>query len=100
VWGVHEIDHIIPPVKGGTEEEINLCLACRECNLYKAQNILAIDPLTGEQVALFHPWEQPWNDHFCWEESLTRIAGITPIGRATIALLNMNSVNKVTVRQF
>ena len=77
-----------------------MCLACRECNLYKAKNVRAIDPLTGVQVALFHPVKQTWNDHFCWDDSATRIEGVTSIGRATVALLNMNSVNKVTVRQF
>jgi 5-methylcytosine-specific restriction endonuclease McrA len=32
VMGWLQIDHIIPPIKGGSDAEDNLCLACELCN--------------------------------------------------------------------
>jgi 5-methylcytosine-specific restriction endonuclease McrA len=30
-----EVEHITPKAVGGGEDEVNLCLSCRLCNLYK-----------------------------------------------------------------
>lgn len=30
------LDHIVPRALGGTDRKYNLCLACRDCNLAKA----------------------------------------------------------------
>jgi len=34
-----EIEHLIPKSKEGTNDELNLWLACRSCNLYKGVHI-------------------------------------------------------------
>ena len=41
-----------------------------------------------EIVRLFNPRRDEWSAHFRWEGAT--IVGITPIGRATIAVLNIN----------
>jgi 5-methylcytosine-specific restriction endonuclease McrA len=43
VLGPLEIDHIVPKARGGTDDEENLCLACRMCNSYKGTQTRA-DP--------------------------------------------------------
>ncbi|PZO16897.1 MAG: hypothetical protein DCF25_11930 [Leptolyngbya foveolarum] len=61
-----EIEHIIPLIKGGTNNESNLWLACPLCNGHKSSKIKAADPKTGKSVPLFNPRTQIWADHFCW----------------------------------
>ena len=39
-------------------------------------------------TALFHPRQQSWTVHFRWNGPL--LIGLTPTGRATVALLNIN----------
>jgi hypothetical protein len=55
-----------------------------------------IDPDSGNLVPLFNPRTDSWNAHFTLDE-LT-IAGLTDIGRATAALLNMNDPERIQVR--
>ena len=57
------------------------------------------DPLTGERVPLFHPRRQQWREHFCWSEDGSEIIGLTPMGRATVAALNMNHLAIVEARR-
>jgi hypothetical protein len=94
-----EIEHIVPRSAGGQSVFENLCLACPSCNRYKANRQKVIDPLRGEEVLLFHPQDQSWNEHFAWDENATEIIGITAIGRATIFALKMNRSQLVAVRQ-
>lgn len=85
-----EIEHIIPLAKGGVNDESNLWLACPLCNRYKGNRITGIDPQSGEAVALFHPRLQNWFEHFRWSSDGLRIEGLTPVGRATVALLHLD----------
>ncbi|MEM7129889.1 MAG: HNH endonuclease [Chloroflexota bacterium] len=94
-----EIEHIIPQSKGGSDAEDNLWLACRSCNLYKSNQIDAVDPLTGKRYLLFNPREQVWWHHFQWSNEGTMIVGLTPCGRASVIALNMNNLVAVTVRR-
>jgi len=57
-----EIEHIVPISKGGVDDEENLWLACRSCNLFKSDQTLARDPLTGRRVRLFNPRKQRWKE--------------------------------------
>jgi hypothetical protein len=82
------IDHIIPVAAGGTTTADNLALACVSCSLRKGARELAIDPLTGVEVSLFHPRRENWSEHFQWEE--VRLIGLSATGRATIAALELN----------
>jgi hypothetical protein len=92
------IDHVFPRSLGGEDDETNLAAACYRCNLLKNAKTQETDPETGEQVLLFHPRTQRWNDHFSWIEGGRRIAGITAIGRATVIALRLNNDNLVTAR--
>lgn len=85
------IDHCIPTAKGGETIFSNCCRACRRCNEAKRDQIRVIDPLSGVAVALYHPRQQRWSDHFSWDQEGIRLLGLTPVGRATIAALDMNN---------
>jgi hypothetical protein len=93
------IDHIAPQARGDETVFENLCFACRRCNEFKGSSTSAQDPLTGEQVSLFHPRRQVWADHFQWDDAGARIVGLTAIGRATVVALNMNNSVIVDARR-
>ena len=90
------VEHILPRAKGGTDELANLTLACPSCNLRKANRITAIDPTSGASVPLFHPGRDRWLEHFRFNQS--RIEGLTPIGRATVAALDFNHPRRQRIR--
>jgi len=96
---IFEIEHIQPRSAGGETVLENLALACPTCNRYKASNSSANDPLTGQEVALFHPQQDVWSTHFVWTDDGAEINGLTPQGRATIALLRINRPQAVRVRR-
>ena len=93
-----ELDHLIPESRGGPTEEENLWLACPGCNGFKSDRVFALDPLSGESVRLFDPRHQQWQEHFRWVEDGARIAGITPVGRATVIVLQLNRTVLVMAR--
>jgi 5-methylcytosine-specific restriction endonuclease McrA len=41
-----EVEHILSTSRGSTDEEANLCLACRACNVWKGDRIVAFDELS------------------------------------------------------
>ncbi len=94
-----EVDHITPESVGGATNLDNLCLSCVGCNGFKLAFQSAVDPETGEEASLFNPRSQPWTEHFAWSEDGTRIVGLTPAGRATIARLRMNRERVVEARR-
>jgi hypothetical protein len=96
---IFEIEHIMPLVAGGDTVVDNLCLACPTCNRYKATQLTAVDPQTGDSAPLFHPQQQVWTDHFSWNDSHTELVGLTTSGRATIETLRMNRPQLVRVRR-
>lgn len=85
------IEHIIPLASGGETIEDNLWLACPLCNGHKATKRNNPDPDTQETVPLFNPRYQMWSEHFRWDADGIKIIGITSIGRATIAALDLNN---------
>lgn len=99
VLSVLEIDHIIPVGAGGIDDEENLWLACRACNMAKGMQAEAVDPTTGRSVALFDPRRQRWTHHFRWVDSGLEIIGLTPTGRATVVALGLNNDIARTVRR-
>ena len=94
-----EVEHIVPTGRGGADTESNWALSCRACNLHKSDHQEGIDPLTGASAPLFHPRLDRWDEHFSVEESTGALLGLTPIGRATIARLQMNRSSQVTARR-
>jgi hypothetical protein len=83
------VDHVLPRCKGGATAVSNLALVCSHCNLRKADKTSASDPVTQEEVPLFHPLSQAWHEHFVLRPDGT-CHGLTPIGRATVQALHMN----------
>lgn len=84
------IDHIVPSALGGSDELENLWMACRPCNELKRIQTQAENPETGETAPLFNPRMQNWHEHFQWDKEGTRVIGLTPTGRATVAALQLN----------
>lgn len=93
------IDHIKPLAKGGTNDEVNLWLLCETCNGAKSDKTEDFDELTQITVPLFNPRTQIWDEHFEWSNDYTKIIGKTPIGRVTVAELNLNKQRLVAVRR-
>jgi HNH endonuclease len=97
------IEHILAKQHGGPTQLDNLALACWQCNLKKGTNLTSIDPETGELTRLFHPRTDKWADHFAFrllQSSVDRVQvmGLTPIGRATVRLLDMNEELRQVLR--
>jgi len=95
-----EVEHVIPTSRGGTDDDANVCLACRACNLRKGDRVVAADIITGQEWPLFNPREQRWDDHFRVDLESGAIEGTTPTGRATVACLGLNHPLQLTARQF
>ncbi|MGB5600084.1 MAG: HNH endonuclease signature motif containing protein [Thiothrix litoralis] len=92
------IEHLLPRARGGGDEEGNLWLSCRLCNEAKGILTEAIDPETGEIASLFNPRLQRWAEHFIWADDGTNVVGLTPTGRATVAVLSLNTEFRVRTR--
>jgi hypothetical protein len=92
-----QIEHIRAKQHGGRFRENNLALACPRCNAYKGPNLTAIDPQSDELAVIFNPRIDQWADHFALVG--IEIVGLTPTGRATAALLHMNDVERLEMRE-
>ncbi len=95
LWPFH-LDHVVAAQHAGTDDPANLAWACQRCNLCKGTNLSAIDPDSAQVVRLFDPRSDRWEEHFGMEKD--RIAGLTPVGRATTWLLQMNSAARMELR--
>jgi hypothetical protein len=91
------VDHIIARQHGGKDEADNLALCCPACNLKKGPNLAGIDPKDGSITPLFHPRRENWNEHFRLNGAM--VVGISASGRATIAVLDLNAEQRVSLRQ-
>jgi hypothetical protein len=92
-----QIDHIIAEKHHGATTADNLALSCFQCNVHKGSNIAGIDPLTGEVTPLFHPRRQTWSEHFEWVGP--ELIGRSPMGRATIDVLQINLPDRMAHRR-
>ena len=93
----HEIDHIIAEKHGGETNAENLALTCWRCNRYKGSDLGSFDPETGNFSFLFNPRKQEWKLHFKFSEVM--IVGLTPEGRTTVKLLQMNKEERLAERK-
>ena len=91
------IDHVVPRTAGGPTTADNLALACVSCSLRKWAKQTATDPDTGEEVRLFNPRTQSWDEYFRWDG--VRVVPLTPTGRATVTALAMNRPLIIAIRQ-
>ena len=92
-----QADHVVAEKHGGATELGNLCWACFRCNSHKGPNLAGLDERTGEMARLFNPRADVWTEHFRW--SGPKLAGKTPVGRATIQVLCINRMDTVLLRR-
>lgn len=92
-----QIEHILAHQHRGDDDFDNLALACVRCNLHKGPNVAGYDPLTNALVPLFHPRRNTWREHFAWAGAT--VNRMTPVGRTTVAILNMNAPQRVSLRE-
>ena len=92
------IEHIIAKQHVGEthDDPSGLAYACDRCNAFKGPNLSTIDPQTDGRVDLFNPRTDEWSEHFAISAGM--VVGLTPIGRATARLLNMNDLRRVELR--
>jgi hypothetical protein len=93
------VEHIEPRSRSGLTTSENLAYSCQGCNNHKYNKAKAPDPVSGEQVPLFHPRRHRWREHFAWSEDGTEVLGLTPTGRATVVALQLNREGLVNLRR-
>lgn len=94
-----ESEHIQPLAEGGSTTLDNLAWACGGCNRCKGARMAAVDPDSGQVVALYNPRQQRWSDHFAWDSTYSLVVGLTAVGRATVAALRLNRQGVVNLRR-
>lgn len=91
------IEHVVASQHLQDDDPSNLALACDRCNLHKGTNLVTIDHETNDQVQLFNPRTDSWDEHFSLVSA--EIVGTSPTGRATARLLQMNSERRLLLRK-
>jgi hypothetical protein len=91
------MEHIVPSARGGPKELANLAWSCPTCNLRKSDHEEGLDPLSAQKIALFNPRHDQWQTHFQWIGYL--VEGLTPTGRATVTLLDLNHSKRIFIRK-
>jgi hypothetical protein len=91
------VEHVVARKHGGPDAESNLAWSCNHCNLSKSSNLTGIDSRTRKIVRLFHPRRHQWGRHFRWDGAI--LVGRTPVGRAPVAVLQINHPDRVALRQ-
>jgi hypothetical protein len=92
-----QLGHIIPEQDRGPTVLRNVAWSCLRCNKRKGPNLSGMDPQTSRMVRLFNPRDDVWRDHFTWHGP--RLIGLTPIGRATVAVLQCNHPDAMLARE-
>jgi hypothetical protein len=87
--------NISPLSQQGTNDESNLALACRSCNLRKGTRISDIDNDSNSEVQFFHPRQNLWGEHFQIDTEAGMVMEITAVGKVTVENLKMNSAAQV-----
>jgi hypothetical protein len=60
----------------------------------------SLDILSNQSVPLFNPRTQRWSEHFRWSASdAVILEPLTATGRATVALLELNSQQHLGIRR-
>ncbi|MBK9335673.1 MAG: HNH endonuclease [Lewinellaceae bacterium] len=95
---VFHVDHVRSIKHGGTSMPDNLAYSCPHCNQNKGSNVATFLDEEGEEtVRVFNPRRDNWASHF--EQETGMILPITPIGKATIGLLEMNAPDRLIFRR-
>ena len=92
------IEHIISMKHGGKSIETNLAYSCQICNLNKGSDIATILENLTEPIRFFNPRIETWQTHFELDIS-GFIISLTPIGEATIKILELNQAESIIERK-
>ena len=92
-----EIDHIISIRHGGKTVLLNLAFSCSTCNRMKAADIGTYLDDTLKFTPLYNPRTDIWESHF--EIVSGAILPLTPVGEATVKLLDLNNPDRIILRQ-
>jgi len=87
------VEHIVAQQHQPNDTLSNLALACDQCNLHKGTKLVTIEQESGQQVRLFNPRTDVWDENFSLVGA--EIVGLTAIGRGTARLLQMNSERRL-----
>lgn len=96
-FAAHEVDHIVAQKHGGLTQADNLALSCSLCNKHKGSDLASVDPQTGAITPLYHPRQEQWSEHF--RLTGAELTPLTPAGRVTVQLLQLNRDDRVQERQ-
>jgi hypothetical protein len=94
-----EVEHVAPWPAGGSDDDANLALACRSCNLYKSVHVSVTDDVTGKEARLFDPRREAWSDHFEADAVTGEIVPRTASGRVTVTVLRLNGPLQIEARR-
>ena len=92
-----QVDHIIAEKHLGETVADNLAMACVFCNRFKGSDIGSLAPSTREFTRFFNPRTDRWDVHFKFDQF--RIVPLTPIGEATVEILQLNHFDRLLERQ-
>jgi HNH endonuclease len=92
-----QIYHVVAEQHRRRTVSENLALSCLNDNLHKGPNIAGLDPDTGSLTRLYHPRQDIWEEHFAWVGPV--LTGLTAIGRTTIDVLVINSLERLELRR-
>jgi hypothetical protein len=90
-------EHIVARQHRGSDDPSNLAWSCHRCNRLKGPNPASFDPDTNALERLFNPRTDRWGMHFRVEGS--HIIGMTAVGRTTVFLLELNSPERLVLRE-
>ncbi len=77
----------------------NLALSCEACNLHKSSSTSGWDEVEAQEVPLFHPRRDRWEDHFRVDPETAEVHGLSATGRVTVARLKMNAAFQLRARR-
>ena len=70
-----EVEHMVPLGLGGPDDDENLALSCRSCNIFRSDALGGTDPESGTIVGLFNPRQNAWRDHFSFNKGTGELNG-------------------------
>lgn len=98
--GSFHVDHILAQKHKGSGEFENLAWACFRCNVSKGTDIASVDAETNQLTTLYNPRTQLWDEHFLLEFDTATIVGLSPAGRVSVEILQMNHPEQIAVRRY
>jgi len=80
----------------GQATDVSIACCHKSMQWLSVSTLTSFDPETEALVPLFNPRTQAWHEHFALDDVI--VVGLTPIGRATVRLLHMNTADRLKVR--